>query len=441
MTEGPRPYSAQRRAVSVAGALLCSSMVLSGCGVPNYPLPEATAGMPSAGGGAGAAAGSGSVAGAAGTGAGTAGTAGAGGVSPAGGGGGMPPAGAGGDGAGLGGLAGAGAAGAGAGGVAGDAGAAGQAGAPNLPPANLSETGLFTGRDAMGELVPATGVRAFQPKYWLWSDGSDKRRYVYLPPGTQVDTTDPDHWVFPVGTKFWKSFISGGQLVETRLIERLGDGPNDFRYSTYAWATADATDATRMDYKNQRINAAGTTHDIPNGVMCERCHNGIKDRVLGFSALQLNHALGGVTLQTLLDEALLTVPIPTTIKMPGNDQATQDAVGYLHANCGNCHNDSPGLPVESVPQPQLLMRVSVNDMTLEDTGVYRTAVNQRTTAGAELGIDYRILGGMEAGSALYYRMGLRMIEDQMPPIGTEMTDMDGMALIRTFIQSFPPPTQ
>jgi hypothetical protein len=321
---------------------------------------------------------------------------------------------------------------------AGGEGGSGMEVAPPEAPATLSETGLFSGRDADGELILSEGIVEFQPRYALWSDGAEKHRYVYLPTGAQIDTSDPDHWVVPVGTKLWKSFVAGGQLVETRLIERTGDG--EFLFATYFWETADATDAVKMEYRNLLLNAAGTSHDIPNGMMCEACHARLTDRALGFSALQLNHDLGGLNLETLLAEGWLTDPVSLDIQMPGDDPLTQDALGYLHANCGNCHNDSPGLLVESVPEPQMLLRVSVNDQTLEDTGTYRTAINQLTTASDELGIDYRIVGGNDADSAVPFRMTMRMIEDQMPPIGTEIIDPEGLALIESWIQSLPPPT-
>jgi hypothetical protein len=427
-------------------AVALSALALIGCGNPDDPAGSGGGKTTGGAGATGASAGTGG-AGPGGAGSGGAGSggvdAGSGGVPATGGLGGAPAGAAGmsaglGGGGGLGGLGGLG--GMGAGGLAGQAGSA-MAGAPNLPPATLSETGLFTTRGtAPGELVLATGVREFEPKYWLWSDGADKKRYVYLPPGAQIDTTDADHWVFPLGTKFWKSFIVNGQLVETRLLERIGDGPNQFRYATYYWKTADATDATREDYVEQRINAAGTTHDIPNGKACERCHDGLKDHALGFSALQLNHDRPGVTLTTLVDEDALTAPIPLTIKVPDDDQVTQDALGYLHANCGNCHNDSPGLPVENVPEPQMLFRLSVNDEVLADTDTFLTAINQHTTASADLGIDYRIVGGSPDMSAVIVRMGLRMNEEQMPPIASELPDTDGgLATMRAFIQSLPPP--
>lgn len=314
-------------------------------------------------------------------------------------------------------------------------------------PAMLSETGLFTARVG-GQLMLGDGVREFQPRYALWSDGALKNRYIYLPPGTQIDTEDPDHWVFPAGTKLWKSFSVGEQLVETRLIERLGDGENDWRYATYIWETTDATDAMKLNYKDQWIDAANTTHDIPSGSMCERCHDGLKEKVLGFSALQLNHDLGGLNLATLMSEGLLTDEIPLDIGMPGEDEMTQNALGYLHANCGNCHNDAPGVPVESVPEPRMLLRVLVGDQTLEDTGTYKTAINQAATASDELPVDWRIYGsdpgsldGNTVMSAVLYRMNQRGIEDQMPPLGTSDKDLDGLALIQSWILSLPAPVQ
>src|SRR5437763_6919526 len=61
------------------------------------------------------------------------------------------------------------------------------------------------------------GIAAYTPRYALWADAASKRRWIYLPPGTQIDTTDPDHWLFPTGTKIWKEFTSGSTRVETRF--------------------------------------------------------------------------------------------------------------------------------------------------------------------------------------------------------------------------------
>src|SRR4051812_24839823 len=64
-------------------------------------------------------------------------------------------------------------------------------------PDRLSATGLY--RDPRSEAL-ADGVRPFTPRFASWSDGATKRRWIYLPPRTQIDTRDPDAWNFPVGT-------------------------------------------------------------------------------------------------------------------------------------------------------------------------------------------------------------------------------------------------
>src|SRR6188472_1678937 len=70
-------------------------------------------------------------------------------------------------------------------------------------PVRLSLTGLHA--PGFAESM-APDVRSFRPRFELWSDGASKRRWVWLPPGTRIDTSDMDSWQFPVGTKFWKEF-------------------------------------------------------------------------------------------------------------------------------------------------------------------------------------------------------------------------------------------
>jgi predicted neuraminidase len=63
-------------------------------------------------------------------------------------------------------------------------------------------------------------VRSYRPKYELWSDGSTKQRFIYLPPNTQIDTTNPDRWAFPQGTRLYKTFSIDGLRLETRVSEK-----------------------------------------------------------------------------------------------------------------------------------------------------------------------------------------------------------------------------
>jgi len=70
----------------------------------------------------------------------------------------------------------------------------------------------------------ASGVRPYEPAYALWSDGAEKERFIYLPPGSKIDTQNPDRWRFQVGTRLYKTFAVDGRRIETRLIEKVADG-------------------------------------------------------------------------------------------------------------------------------------------------------------------------------------------------------------------------
>src|SRR5262245_34989426 len=64
-------------------------------------------------------------------------------------------------------------------------------------PERLSETGLYSNL-AAGELAP--GVFAYTPAFELWSDAALKQRWILLPAGQQIDTSNMDEWRFPQGT-------------------------------------------------------------------------------------------------------------------------------------------------------------------------------------------------------------------------------------------------
>src|ERR1044072_87423 len=104
-------------------------------------------------------------------------------------------------------------------------------------PETLQDTGLYS--DFAALQVDKTHL-AFSPQYPLWTDGAAKRRWISLPPGTAIDASDPDAWIFPVGTRLWKEFSFGGQRAETPFMERQPDGL--WLYAAYAWS-ADGRDA------------------------------------------------------------------------------------------------------------------------------------------------------------------------------------------------------
>src|SRR5665647_442258 len=110
----------------------------------------------------------------------------------------------------------------------------------DAPPApmKLSDTGLCI--DAACTMINAS-AHEYVPQYELYADGSTKRRWIYLPPGTTIDTSNMNHWKFPVGTKLWKEFTRGSVRVETRFITKvLADDAQigSWTYQSFEWNAA-----------------------------------------------------------------------------------------------------------------------------------------------------------------------------------------------------------
>jgi hypothetical protein len=307
---------------------------------------------------------------------------------------------------------------------------------PPAPPSLLSATGLFTSVAPDGTLVLADGVQEYTPSYALWADGAQKTRWIYLPPGEKIDTSDMDHWSFPVGTKFWKEFDLDGQRLETRLVWRWGSGADDFLYAAYWWnpEAGMANDAEMADPFLGAQDVNGTSHDIPTEQDCETCHGALVEHVLGFGAIELDDALSGANIHTLIQAGLLTAnPNLADLAIPG-DAIAQAALGYLHANCGNCHNRNPG----SSGAPPMYLRLSVGTNTVQETDTYATAVNQLATDFTPGNIKYRIAGQSPMDSCVTYTMGTRgSSRYEMPPLASNVVDDAGIATVNAWIMTLP----
>jgi hypothetical protein len=291
-------------------------------------------------------------------------------------------------------------------------------------PQLLSQTGLYA--DLGTDEALATSVAEYRPRFELWADGAEKRRFVRLPPGSSIDTNDMDYWVLPIGTRLWKEFRSDGVRVETRLLEKTGEGA--WRMLAYAW---DESDADAMLVPRGVENARGTDHDIPSAVMCGECHHNVPDKVLGFGAVQLAHAGPGTTLATLVDDDRLSAPPIGALELPGDDRA-QAALGYLHANCGGCHNPRSGI----FPTVRQELRLEVASLgSVEETTIYRSTVDVplQGVAPSPETPELRIAPGDPAQSAIAHRMGSRDPLVQMPPLASEVVDEMGVAAIEAWI--------
>jgi mono/diheme cytochrome c family protein len=243
-------------------------------------------------------------------------------------------------------------------------------------PEDLRDTGL-----------EAPGLIAFEPQYPLWSDGTDKRRWLYLPPGTAIDAARTEAWDFPVGTKAWKEFSHGGQRIETRYLERLADG--SWRYATYVW-NAQGTQALLAPAQG----APGRLYPIPSRADCLACHEGTATPVLGFSALQLARDLPRLSSLQILRNLPAEIP-----RIDAPSEAARAALGYLHGNCGHCHNDQG---------------------PLANVGL----VLAQPAAGAGPTDPRPLLSRLQSRNPLM----------RMPPLGVTQPDAAGIALVARWLQ-------
>lgn len=297
-------------------------------------------------------------------------------------------------------------------------------------PCQLSETGLF----AEDMVTLGEGVHPYTPEFKLWSDSAEKRRWVWLPPDTQIDTSDIDYWSFPVGTKLWKEFTRDGTRVETRLIEKQMSGT--WYTVAYLWRE-DQTEADAIP--DGMMNASGTEHDVPNSDQCWTCHSQQPDKALGFSAIQLSHDPEDAnnpdewTLDRLVAADLLTDPPTLPLEFSSSWSDLDRAMfGYMHSNCGVCHN--PRGSANGTTGLDLLLRVNELAGTAEESTPYVGIVDvDIMKQDVMLDATKRIDPGSLENSAIYQRVVTKGQEWSMPPLGTELVDTTAQQLLEDFI--------
>ncbi|HEU5058013.1 MAG TPA: hypothetical protein VFU21_15890, partial [Kofleriaceae bacterium] len=122
---------------------------------------------------------------------------------------------------------------------------------------------------------------------------------------------------------------------------------------------------------------------------------------------------------------LLSDAPPATLAVPG-DETERAALGYLHANCSHCHNQSrPGRDVAPCMDPDNSMdfTLSIADLgSVEETATYRTVVGDQVEPGDP------------ASSELVARAGTRDLFYRMPPLGSERVDDAAIELLERWIE-------
>jgi hypothetical protein len=290
-------------------------------------------------------------------------------------------------------------------------------------PNKLSQVGLYANSPRDGVLPPA---QAYEPGYPLWSDGGEKYRSLVLPEGTRIDATDPDNYVFPVGTLIFKTFAfktpqspQASLPVETRLLRLNEDG---WELAAYAWDETGA-DADLLDLKRAQtrdvLSEDGelVEHAIPSRLECRQCHESSTSEVLGINELQL--AKSGALAE--LTPSISPTPTTPPRALPEQGPLTTSVLGYLVGNCVHCHNGTNGAASSFDLRPE----VALANLIDQPTASSATADGIRVMPGVP---DESIMFlGVKGGSQLEVKA--------MPPLGVALRDAEAVQLLADWIRA------
>lgn len=290
-------------------------------------------------------------------------------------------------------------------------------------PATLGEYGFF--QDAARQ-VPAAGVTPYRVQTPLWSDGAEKLRFVFVPPGLKAKAQGDGLLDLPVGSALIKTFKLDGRLIETRVLLHRSDG---WLALPYQW-NAEQTEATLV-LAGARFPAktpAGQpiSYAIPNKNQCKECHAsggavtplGPKARNLSAAWLTAFHQAGRLD---AVPAVTRRVPLwEDRAKVPVADAAR----GYLDANCAHCHN-----PRGAASNSGLFLNWEQSDPVA--LGIGKRPVAAGRGSG---GLEFDIAPGDPAASILYHRMASLEGGVSMPEVGRDSVDPDGLAVVADWIK-------
>lgn len=305
----------------------------------------------------------------------------------------------------------------------------------------LSDYGLFDG--PLAGLEPAEGLIPYELNTPLFTDYSDKHRFVYVPGGQRIPYDASGTLDLPVGSILVKNFSyttpqDDRRHIETRLLLHYADG---WEAETYLWRD-DQQEADRLvagkalpvDFRRPDGSAESITYLVPNKNECKGCHAtgntvvpiGPKVANLNkpfayadgtFNQLDYWHAHG------ILEQPPATLPrwpAHMDITAPLNDRAR----AYLDVNCGHCHS-----PTGAANNSGLDLRYSNTDSL--SLGFFKPPIAAGEGSG---GLDYSIVPGQPDQSILVYRMEDNRVNVRMPELGRTIRDEEGIALIRAWIE-------
>lgn len=316
---------------------------------------------------------------------------------------------------------------------------------------NLSDYRLFA--DPTDPRTGANGGTIYDLNTPLFTDYSDKYRFVFLPEGAQAAYRSQEVFDFPVGTIITKTFtipadlrIEGGdeEIIETRLLIRRTSG---WKALPYIWnadkseAELTVTGGTQMvNWIDYNGDPQSTQYVIPNSNNCANCHGEDELVPIGPTARSLNgdYAYASGTANQLMHWQAqgILAGLPADMAdipriTPWDDTAAdldERARGYLDVNCSHCH-----APTAAASTSGLYLEYSRAFST--EVGLCKPPVAAGAGSG---GLDYAIVPGDADSSILTYRMDSNETDVRMPEIGRSVIHTEGVALMREWINAMDP---
>ena len=299
-------------------------------------------------------------------------------------------------------------------------------------PATLSAYGFFDSNAARPspELIP------YKLNTPLFSDYSEKQRFIYLPQsGAAIVEEGDGRIIFPVGTAIIKSFgypdTSGAlKIIETRVLLHRADG---WLALPYVWRE-DGSDAD-LRLGGSRERAHFTTSDgetktisyaVPNKNQCKQCH-ALSDHIM-----PIGPRLGNMSFLNKADEkrllkrlSLPNTPILKWAKWDDPKSGSLDAraTSYLRINCGHCHN-----PEGAASNSGLFF--DGKDHSAANAGINKRPVAAGRGSG---NMDFVIAPGHPEQSILIYRLKSLDPGISMPELGRTTAHDEGIKLLEEWI--------
>ena len=309
-----------------------------------------------------------------------------------------------------------------------------------ITPKNLSEFGFF---QDMQKQIPGQDVHPYSLVNPLFSDYTDKLRFVYVPENQKLGYVKDKVFIFPIGSALIKTFAyfnkNGSmdqQLLETRLLINTDLG---WKAVSYVW-NEEQTDAKRIiagvtipaTFINLHGEIVDVRYRVPNQNQCKECHQVNKvmtpigpkarnmNKTLQYESQEMNQLLYWAA-QGWIDSNPQDRSMHSylDVNAPLNDRAR----AYLDINCGHCH-----IPGGSADTTGLYLNLT--EKRKEHLGIFKKPVAAGRASG---NLKYSIVPEKPDESIFLYRMKSLDPGIMMPESGRALAHKEGIDLISTWI--------